>query len=305
MSAVIWCGIVAVWVFLLIPTWVRRSDLHWRRGPIGTAVVAVGPTDKSSGKAGRVSRRRLLRRSRDDLSIEVEAMAEQDAQFPAEAPVVAASAPRARVAAAPSSGRLGSSVRSTFGTGPKGSERKKPPLRVRRARRLVVLAALALGTLIAAIVERRAAHRRQRHLRHRPHRVRASPPQRRPRPHRPSRPREARPCGSDRLGRGSRPRSARARSTAGALRGPAAGDRALRRHGRPLRRRRAEYAEDEYAVEGEYAGAASRVRRGRGGVRGRSGTRDHGEIDLNALEQPALIDLTDAPTEELIAAQAS
>jgi hypothetical protein len=29
------------------------------------------------------------------------------------------------------------------------------------------------------------------------------------------------------------------------------------------------------------------------------------EIDLNAMEQPALIDLTDAPTEELAAAQAS
>lgn len=31
MSAVIWFGIVAVWAFVLIPTWVRRSDIHWRR----------------------------------------------------------------------------------------------------------------------------------------------------------------------------------------------------------------------------------------------------------------------------------
>ncbi|HEX4428203.1 MAG TPA: hypothetical protein VHZ96_02925, partial [Frankiaceae bacterium] len=90
MSAVIWCGIVAVWVFVLIPTWVRRGDLHWHRGTVGTTAVADGPADKSSVSAGRSERatgRRLLRRSRDDLSIEVEAMAEQDEQFPAESRV--------------------------------------------------------------------------------------------------------------------------------------------------------------------------------------------------------------------------
>jgi hypothetical protein len=303
MSAVIWCGIVAVWVFLLIPTWVRRADLHWRRGPIGTAVVAVGPTDKSSGKAGRVSRRRLLRRSRDDLSIEVEAMAEQDAQFPLEARVSTASAPRARVAAAPSSGRLGTSVRNTFGTGPKGSERKKPPLHVRRARRLVVLAALALGTVIAAIASGGLLIAVNvvfdivliayvRHLRNAA-RTRAA------RAAREKRARAARIAWDE----------ASAQERASALDGwsPAA----------PLPTTEPyaaadvafvddelEYAEDEYAVEGEYVGAAVAYAEDEVAYDQETAPATT-EIDLNTLEQPALIDLTDAPTEELIAAQAS
>ena len=41
MSAVIWCGIVAVWVFVLIPTWVRRGDLHWHRGTVASAAAVV------------------------------------------------------------------------------------------------------------------------------------------------------------------------------------------------------------------------------------------------------------------------
>jgi hypothetical protein len=288
---------VAVWVFLLIPTWVRRSDLHWRRGPIGTAVVAVGPTGKSSGKAGRVSRRRLLRRSHDDLSIEVEAMAEQDAQFPAEAPVVAASAPRARVAAAPSSGRLGTSVRNTFGTGPKGSERKKPPLRVRRARRLVVLAALALGTLIAAIASGGLLIAVNvvfdvillayvRHLRNAARTLAA-------RAAREKRARAARIAWDE----------ASAQERASALDGwsPAAPLPATE----PYATTDVSYIEEgEYAVEGEYAGAAVAYAEDEIAYDQETAP-ETTEIDLNGLEQPALIDLTDAPTEELIAAQAS
>jgi hypothetical protein len=275
MSAVIWCGIVAVWVFVLIPTWVRRGDLHWHRGTIGTAVVADGPAEKSSGKAGRRERatgRRLLRRSRDDLSIEVEAMAEQDAQSPAESRVLAASAPRARVAAAPSSGRLGSSVRASFGTGPKGSGesgRKKPPLRVRRARRLVVLAALALGTLIAAVASGGllivvniifdiALIAYVRHLRNA------------------ARARSARAA-----------REKRARVARQAWEEASAQDRASQLDGWSV-----PFAEspDMPATE-PYETAATAA--------------EPAEIDLNAVEQPALIDLTDAPTEELAAAQAS
>jgi hypothetical protein len=162
MSAVIWCGIVAVWIFVLIPTWVRRGDIHWRRG---APVMAQGPVEspqdsEDSGDVGdergrrlRVPGMRLMRRSRADQALEVETMAEQVAQPPTERVQTTggAPAPRVRVAAAPSSGRLGGAMRASFGTGPGGSGRKKPPIRVRRARRLVGLAALALGTLIVAI----------------------------------------------------------------------------------------------------------------------------------------------------------
>jgi hypothetical protein len=51
MSAVIWLGIVAVWAFVLIPTWVRRSDIHWRRSG-----EASGARDKI-GRAARVINR--------------------------------------------------------------------------------------------------------------------------------------------------------------------------------------------------------------------------------------------------------
>src|ERR1700709_1483064 len=47
MSAVIWFGIVAVWAFVLIPTWVRRSDIHWRRS---------GETSGTRDKIGRAAR---------------------------------------------------------------------------------------------------------------------------------------------------------------------------------------------------------------------------------------------------------
>ncbi|HEX4018571.1 MAG TPA: hypothetical protein VHX15_17670 [Frankiaceae bacterium] len=301
MSAVIWCGIVAVWIFVLIPTWVRRGDLHWHRGnvgpTVGTAVVAEGLDEKSSGRAGhseRATGRRLLRRSRDVSSIEVEAMAEQDAQSPEQTPVYA-SAPRARVAAAPSSGRLGSSVRASFGTGPKGSGRKKPALRVRRARRLVGLAALALGTLIAAIaggglfialniVCDIALILYVRHLRN------------------------AARARSARAAREKRARVARqaweeasSQDRASHLDGWSAASAPVLPGTEPYEAPdvpyvdeqleyadgELEYAESEYA-DGEYAEAGAPA-----------------EIDLNAVEQPALIDLTDAPTEELAAAQAS
>ncbi len=293
MSAVIWCGIVAVWVFVLIPTWVRRGDLHWHRGTVGTAVVADGPAEKTSGKAGRRERatgRRLLRRSRDDSSIEVEAMAEQDAHSPTESRVLAASAPRARVAAAPSSGRLGSSVRASFGTGPKGSGRKKPPLRVRRARRLVVLAALALGTLLAAIISGGllivanvifdiALIAYVRHLRS-VARARAA------RAAREKRARVARVAWEE----------ASAQERASALDGwrapvtePAAmpATEPYESADVPFVDEELEYPADEVAYAADEVAA------------------EPAEIDLNTLEQPALIDLTDAPTEELIAAQAS
>jgi hypothetical protein len=82
-------------------------------------------------------------------------MAEQDAdfeeEFENETPVRSSGvASRARVAAAATSGRLSGAVRASLS--PKDPGRKKKPLRVRRARRLVALAALALITLVIAIV---------------------------------------------------------------------------------------------------------------------------------------------------------
>lgn len=153
MSAVIWCGIVAVWIFVLIPTWVRRGDIHWHRG---AAAINHGSGEVTSGATGRwlhLPGVRRFRRSGPDQSVEVDIMDDQSAQAPAEQRVSAA-VPRGRVAAAPSSGRLGSAVRASFGTGSKGSRptRKKPALRVRRARRLVALAVLAFVTLVIAIV---------------------------------------------------------------------------------------------------------------------------------------------------------
>ncbi len=159
MSAVIWCGIVAVWVFVLIPTWVRRGDIHWHRGAAVASRGATATADaaREDRHRSRFSRLRPRRRSRTDSSVEVETMAEQEALMDDETPVTAevqrapGGATRARVAAASRSGRLGGAVRASLGQTPK-EPRKKPPLRIRRARRLVALAALSLLMLIITIV---------------------------------------------------------------------------------------------------------------------------------------------------------
>jgi hypothetical protein len=164
MSAVIWCGIVAVWVFVLIPTWVRRGDIHWHRGTAGAAVASSTSASESRGRRLHLPGIRLSRSSRADEtdyaeesdaegSNEVEAMAEHDAESETYERVAAVPM-RARVAAAARSQRIGHAMRESFGTaghGSRGSGRQKPPIRVRRARRLVALAVLALGTLVAAI----------------------------------------------------------------------------------------------------------------------------------------------------------
>ncbi len=306
MSAVIWCGIVAVWVFVLIPTWVRRGDLHWRRGPIGTAVVAEGPTEKASrDEREKGSRRRLIRRSRKDLSIEVEAMAEHDAHSPAEDRAYAVSAPRARVAAAPRSGRLGNAMRSSFGTGSDGSGRKKPPLPVRRARRLVILAALALGTLIAAIaigglliainvVFDIALILYIRHLRNAARAKTARiAREKRARAARQAWEEAAAPERSSGLDGWSAPAATVATEAYAAA---YVDDELVYEEAEYTE---VEYVQDEYA-EGEYAeGEAEYAEEQVYDVETAP------EIDLTATEQPALIDLTDADTEELIAAQAS
>jgi hypothetical protein len=234
------------------------------------------------------------------MSIEVEAMAEQDAQAPGEDVVYATSAPRARVAAAPSSGRLSGAMRSSFGTGPKGSGRKKPPLHVRRARRLVVLAALALGTLIAAIVSGGLLIAVNvicdivlffyvRHLRNAARaKIARAAREKRARAARIAWEEAAAPERASGLGGWSAPAAA---TEAYAATEAVYVDEELA-YGEYADGEYAEYAETETYVEEEVAYDAE------------AQTDVPGGIDLTA-EQPALIDLTDAPTEELIAAQAS
>lgn len=66
MSAVIWLGIVAVWAFVLIPTWVRRSDIHWRRSGEGAgARETLGRAARvvsRSGSRGSARARQAVRR---------------------------------------------------------------------------------------------------------------------------------------------------------------------------------------------------------------------------------------------------
>ena len=302
MSAVIWCGIVAVWIFVLIPTWVRRGDIHWHRGTAGQTATAQGPVDSRlqthapdvEGGSGRRlhlpgTRRKL--RSRAELPVEVETMDQQLAQSPAEdwaaaVPAAVPAAPRVRVAAAPSSGRLGGAVRASFGTGPKGSGREKPTIQVRRARRLVALAALAFITLIVAIlagglfiavtlVVDVALVLYVRHLRQ---------------------------IAKERQAKASREKRARAarqewdkvsaQERASQLDGWHAPVAEAYEAAETSYEPRYEQVEADYdGYEGEYADA--------------EGAASQDSIDLNAVQQPALIDLTDAPTEELTTARAS
>ncbi len=275
MSAVIWCGIVAVWVFVLIPTWVRRGDIHWHRG---AAVVTQGADASNSRSRRRLPAMHLRRRAHAEKSVEVKAMAEQDAVMREEFPTperVSAAAPQGRVAAASRSGRLGGAVRASLGQDPKRPARKKPTLRIRRARRLVSLAAIALVTLLVAVlsgglfivvnvVADLALLCYVRHLRN-------AARQRAAKAAREKRARVARQAWEQ----------ASAQERASQLDGwqtPAA----------PLPETQP-YDAVEFVDAAEYDDPEEATR----------------QIDLTALEQPALLDLTDAPTEELIAAQAS
>ncbi len=333
MSAVIWVGIVAVWVFVLIPTWVRRGDLHWHRG---SAVVAQGPAPASPDSRKRgfsvPGVKRLRRRSRSDSSIEVEAMAVQDEQITETAPAQKASpvASRERVAAAPSSGRLSTAVRATMGTGPK-EPRKKQPLRVRRARRLVALAAIALGTLIAAIfmggalivVTLPAFVALALYVRH----LRIAAREQHARVAREKRARAARQAWDEASAQ------ERARELAGwrtAVAEPTTQPYAA--SDLPVESLAGEFPVQEYAevgateesAVGKYAGEgfAGEGLAGEGFVDEEYAGEEYAaqgysaqeyavdeaapeQIDLTMNDQPALIDLSDAPTEELVAAKAS
>jgi hypothetical protein len=313
MSAVIWCGIVAVWVFVLIPTWVRRGDIHWNRGTaVAPQVSAVA--DRERSKRLRISRPRLRRASHDshtDNFLEVEAaMAEQDAASEEayedeydemQAPVRAGVASRARVAASATSGRLSGAVRAGLGHVPKGPDRKKKPLRVRRARRLVGLAALAVITLIIAIFSSSyffvvnlivdvALFFYMRHLRGiaRAHQARVA-------------------------------REKRARAARQAWEQASAQERASQIDGWGTPAEAAEPATLPYQAEAHYSettysettysethyDAVGELSDDVFALDDEDGYDRQEQLDLAALEQPELVDLDDAPTEELLAAKAS
>ncbi len=144
MSAIIWFGIVAVWAFVLIPTWVRRSDIHWRSSgdaESGTRDRLVRATRVVSRSGSKVSRRRPAARPvavpapRAMADVPESAVHEAvESESPMTNPRTARPAPRR--SAAPSL----------------AGARQAPPPRVQRARRLVWIGAAALATLLLAVV---------------------------------------------------------------------------------------------------------------------------------------------------------
>lgn len=144
MSAVIWCGIVAVWAFFLIPTWVRRGDHHWHR-PLTNAA------------AGARARARVPRRSQAAGSAAGVSAAASSPGWP-EPAASAASAPAASAVRKPAgavrravSGRLKARSRPEVAAG--AVRQPSRSLQVRRARRLLALLALALVTGVAALLD--------------------------------------------------------------------------------------------------------------------------------------------------------
>jgi len=129
MSAVIWCGIVAVWAFILIPTWVRRGDHHWHRPLAGVPAaarvrqrIARGPREPADGVTARPSRSvGAMRRVRASA---------------------ASAAARTRSVAPDADRAVAGAVRRPSRTVP-----------VRRARRLAVLLALVVITGVAALLD--------------------------------------------------------------------------------------------------------------------------------------------------------
>ncbi len=151
MSAVIWCGIVAVWAFFLIPTWVRRGDHHWHR-PLTNAAAGA--------------RARVLRRSRSVGSTMGGAAGASSPTSPDPVPVSAASASTAAAVRKPAGAvrravtkrvtrRVSRRVSRRSGAEPAVGAVRQPSrsLQVRRARRLVALLALVLITGVAALLD--------------------------------------------------------------------------------------------------------------------------------------------------------
>ncbi len=196
--------------------------------------------------------------------------------------VVAAT--RARVAAA-SRSRLGGAMRASFGHEPGKPARQKPPLRIRRARRLVALGVVALVTLMIAIVSGGAfiavnliadigLFLYLRHLRN-----------------------------VARAQRAKVARERRARIARQEWERVSAQERSSQLDGWSAPEFETETVAYSAVDEAEYAPADDVVDADLGYEM--PDTDATADIDLSKAEQPAMIDLTDAPTEELVAAKAS
>lgn len=138
MSAIIWFGIVAVWAFVLIPTWVRRSDIHWR----------------SSGQADGGTRDRLVRATRVIGRSGSQASRRRPAARPVEvpAPRAVSEVPEAVESESPMTNPRPARPAPRRAAPTLAGTRQAPPPRVQRARRLVWIGAVALATLLLAFV---------------------------------------------------------------------------------------------------------------------------------------------------------
>jgi hypothetical protein len=169
MSAVIWFGIVAVWAFVLIPTWVRRSDIHWRRSgeapgtrdKLGRAARVISRSGSRKTTQPTVARRSPVPASRrpmaaDASRVTVSAPATATAIDTETAPETAPTAPAGRTAQPEDPMTTSRTARPAPRRSAPGSARPgskpTPPPHVRRARRLVWIGATALATLMLAVL---------------------------------------------------------------------------------------------------------------------------------------------------------
>src|SRR4051794_32939641 len=176
MSAVIWFGIVAVWAFVLIPTWVRRSDLHWRRSgdpsatrnPLGRAARVISRSGSAAPRTATVPRARRApaaasASARRPVTATVGASATATVGAPttlpttdeptsnAPEPAPSAQGPTAAEPEAPmTTPRSPRPVHRR--TSPGARRTTSPSPQVQRARRLVWIGATALATLLLALI---------------------------------------------------------------------------------------------------------------------------------------------------------
>ncbi|MDQ1648157.1 MAG: hypothetical protein QOG60_214 [Frankiaceae bacterium] len=142
MSAIIWFGIVAVWAFVLIPTWVRRSDIHWR-----SSSNADGSTRDRLARATRVIGRSGTQASRRRPTARPAA---RPVEVPA--PRVVSEVREAVESESPMTNPRPVRPAPRRATPTLAGARQAPPPRVQRARRLVWIGAIALATLLLAFV---------------------------------------------------------------------------------------------------------------------------------------------------------
>src|SRR4051794_28350 len=184
MSAVIWFGIVAVWAFVLIPTWVRRSDLHWRRsGDPSATRNPLGRAARVISRSGSTAPRTASRTATVPRARRAPASASASARRPVAATVGATvGAPATATVSAPTTlpttdeptSNAPETAPSAQGptaaepeapmttprsprpvhrrTAPGARRTTTPSPQVQRARRLVWIGATALATLLLALI---------------------------------------------------------------------------------------------------------------------------------------------------------